>query len=246
MAQIADLKQRPAEAEAWLAKADPRQERLAIQGQRARLLAKQGQLAKARALIRSLPESEPRDAVAKVQAETQLLRDAKLWDEAYKVMGEAVARFPEDADLLYDQAMLAERLHRFDDMERQLREAIRLTPDNANAYNALGYSLADRKVRLDEARELIQKALSLKPGDPFITDSMGWLEYRAGRTDEAVRLLREAYQARPDPEIGAHLGELLWAKGDHEAAAGIWRESLKADPDNEALRDTLQRFKFKP
>ncbi len=246
MAQVSEQKQKLADAVAWLLKADPKQDKLSIQGQRARLLVKQGQLPQARALIQGLPESEPRDAVAKAQAEAQILREARQWEEAYKVIGKAVQRFPEDSDLLYDHAMLAERLRRYDDMEKMLREVMRMAPDNANAYNALGYSLADRGLRMDEARQLIQKALSFKPGDPFITDSLGWLEYRAGNKDEAVRLLQEAYQSRPDPEIGAHLGELLWTLGQRDAAARIWRDSLRDDPDNEALKDTLQRFKFKP
>jgi len=246
MAQVSEQKQKLGDAVAWLQKADPKQEKLSIQGQRARLLVKQGLLPQARALIQSLPESEPRDAVAKAQAEAQILREARQWDEAYKVIGKAVQRFPEDSDLLYDQAMLAERLRKFDDMEKMLRDVMRMAPDNANAYNALGYSLADRGQRMDEARQLIQKALSFKPGDPFITDSLGWLEYRAGNKDEAVRLLKEAYQSRPDPEIGAHLGELLWIQDQRDAATQIWRDSLRADPENEALKETMQRFKFKP
>ncbi len=246
MAQVSEQKQKLGDAVAWLQKADPKQEKLSIQGQRARLLVKQGMLPQARALIQSLPESEPRDAVAKAQAEAQILREARQWDEAYKVIGKAVQRFPEDSDLLYDQAMLAERLRKFDDMEKMLRDVMRMAPDNANAYNALGYSLAERGQRIDEARQLIQKALSFKPGDPFITDSLGWLEFRAGNKDEAVRLLKEAYQSRPDPEIGAHLGELLWTQDQRDAAAQIWRDSLRADPDNEALKETMQRFKFKP
>ncbi len=246
MAQISEQKQDIKGAANWLQRADPKSEKLNIQGQRARLLAKQGQMTEARALIHSLPETEPRDAVAKAQAEAQLLRDARQWDEAYKVLGEVVQRFPEDSDLLYDQAMLAERLRRFEDMERMLKQVIAAAPDNANAYNALGYSLADRGQRLDEARQLIQKALGIKPGDPFITDSLGWLEFRNGRLDEATRLLKEAYQARPDPEIAAHLGEVLWSQGQREPAAAVWREGLRAEPDNDALKETFQRLKFKP
>jgi len=245
MAQIAEQRQQPNEAVTWLTKADPQQTKLNIQGQRARLLARQGQLDKARAVIKALPETEPRDAVAKAQAETQLLRDAKQWREAYQVMQAAVQRFPEDSELLYDLSMLAERMQRYDDMEQQLREVIRMAPDNANAYNALGYSLADRGTRLPEARELIQKALNLKPGDPFITDSLAWLEYRAGNLAEATRLLKDAYASRPDPEIAAHLGELLWVQGQKDAALKTWRDAQQAEPDNDALKDTLRRLKVK-
>jgi len=246
MAQIAEQKQDLKQAGTWLERADPKSEKISVQGQRARLLAKQGQLPQARALLRGLPETEPRDAVAKVQAEAQLLREARQWEEAYKVTSDAVQRFPDDTDLIYDQAMLAERLKRYEDMERQLRLVIAAAPDNANAYNALGYSLADRGTRMEEARQLIQKALSLKPGDPFITDSLGWLAYRRGDKTEAARLLKEAYASRPDAEIAAHLGEVLWQQGERDAAAQVWREGLRAEPDNDALKDTLQRLKFKP
>jgi len=99
---------------------------------------------------------------------------------------------------------------------------------------------------MEEARQLIQKALSLKPGDPFITDSLGWLAYRRGDKTEAARLLKEAYASRPDAEIAAHLGEVLWQQGERDAAAQVWREGLRAEPDNDALKDTLQRLKFKP
>jgi tetratricopeptide (TPR) repeat protein len=246
MAQLAERRKQLPQAVQWLEKADPKHEKINVQGLHARLLYRQGKLTEARALIRSLPESEPRDAVTKYQAEAQLLRDANEFEEAYKVLGEACARFPEDGDLLYDQAMLGEKLHKFADMEKQLRKVMTLAPDNPNAFNALGYSFADRGVRLDDARTLINKALALRPGDPFITDSLGWLEFRAGNTSEAVRLLSEAYQARPDPEIAAHLGEVLWQQGKQNEASKLWREALKADSDNDTLRQTMKRFSVAP
>lgn len=246
MSQIAEQRKQLPQAIAWLERADPKHEKLLVQGQHARLLFRQGKLAEARKLIRSLPESEPRDAVTKYQAEAQLLRDAKQWEEAYKVLGEASQRFPDDSDLIYDQAMLGERLRKFDDMEKQLKAVMEMSPDNPNAFNALGYSLADRGIRLDEARTLIKKALELRPGDPFITDSLGWLEFRAGNTSEAMRLLREAYQARPDPEIAAHLGEVLWSQGQQDEARQLWRDALKAESDNDTLNQTIKRFKFTP
>ncbi len=242
-AQIAEQRKQPALAEQWLDKADPKREKIAIQTQHAHLLIKQGKVDQARAVLRGLPETEPRDAILKAQAEAQLMRDLRKWDEAYKVLAQANARFTDDSDLLYDQAMMAEKLNKLEDMERLLRKVIELTPDSANAYNALGYSLADRGLRLVEARELLTKALTLRPGDPFITDSMGWLEYRTGRTNEAVELLREAYQARPDAEIAAHLGEVLWSQGKQAEARQLWQEALGRDADNDALKDTLARFK---
>ena len=139
---------------------------------------------------------------------------------------------------------MAEKLERLPEMERLLRRVIELKPDNAHAHNALGYSLADRSQRLPEARALIQRALALSPGDPFITDSLGWLEFRAGNHDEAVRLLRAAYAARPDTEIGAHLGEVLWAAGLRDEARRVWREVKTRDQANEVLRETLARLRI--
>jgi Flp pilus assembly protein TadD len=123
---------------------------------------------------------------------------------------------------------------------------IELKPDNAHAHNALGYSLADRKLRLPEARELVQRALALSPGDPFITDSLGWIEFRLGNLPEAVRLLRQAYAARPDPEIGAHLGEVLWALGQQDEARRVWREARARDASNDVLLETLKRLRAEP
>ena len=134
------------------------------------------------------------------------------------MLAQANQQFPDDVDLLYEQAMMDEKLDRVDEMERLLRRVIALKPDHHHAYNALGYSFAERKVRLPEARALIKKALELSPGEPFITDSLGWVEYRLGNRDEALRLLRGAYQSRPDPEIAAHLGEVLWAAGQIDEA----------------------------
>ena len=146
-------------------------------------------------------------------------------------------------ELLYDYAMLAEKLERVDLLELNMRKLISLQPDHAHAYNALGYSLADRNVRLPEARELIEKALQLSPDDPFIIDSMGWLLYRSGKNKEALEYLRKAYSTRPDPEIAAHLGEVLWAAGERGEAEKIWSEASKKTPGNEALNGTIKRFK---
>lgn len=245
MSQIAEQRNQLPQAVTWLERADPKHERLNIQGQRARLLVRQGKLTEARKLIRELPESEPRDAVLKYQAEAQLLRDTRQWDEAYKVLAEASKRFPEDTDLLYDHAMLSERLRKYAEMESLLRKVMDMAPDNPNAFNALGFSLAERNIQLDEARTLIKKALDMRPGDPFITDSLGWVEFRAGNVSEALRLLNEAYQSRPDAEIGAHLGEVLWTQGKQDEARRVWQESAKREPENDTLKETLTRLKIK-
>ena len=192
-----------------------------------------------------MPQTSSEETRARYLAEAQLLRDAKEWQAAYTLLVEANARLPDDADLLYEQALLAEKLLRFDEMEALLRQVIKVKPDQQHAYNALGYSLADRNVRLSEARTLIEKALSFTPGDPFITDSLGWVEFRLGRLEEAARLLGEAYKQRPDVEIGAHLGEVLWAMNRQDDARKVWREAQSRDASNEVLVETLKRLKVR-
>ncbi|MBA4176638.1 MAG: hypothetical protein C0505_08745 [Leptothrix sp. (in: Bacteria)] len=233
-------------AEAWLAKIDDPNRALQVQTRRASMLARQGKIAQARELIRRAPEKDADDARAKLVAEAGVLRDAKRWREAYEVLAVASQRFSEDSDLLYEQAMMAEKLDRLDDMESLLRRVITLKPDNAHAHNALGYSLADRNQRLPEARQLVRRALELLPGDPFITDSLGWVEFRMGNREEAVRLLRSAYAMRPDTEIAAHLGEVLWAMGQRDEARLVWREAKARDAGNDVLRETLTRLRVDP
>lgn len=242
LAQAAEMDQRYTDAETWLQKIENPGSALEVQARRASLLARQGQLDAARELIRRAPEREPQDRRAKLLAEAQLLRDLKQWPQAMSVMQQAVQAFPDDVDLLYEQSMVAEKLGRLDEMERLLRRVIALKPDHHHAYNALGYTLADRNIRLPEARDLIRRALELAPGEPFITDSLGWVEFRLGNGAEALRLLRQAYAARPDVEIGAHLGEVLWVQGQQEEARRVWRESRQRDAANEVLRETLRRL----
>ena len=243
LSQAAEQRGDFATAEARLARVDNPQRALEVQTRRALLLARQGQVPQARELVRSAPERNPADARAKLLAETQVLREVKQWSEAYAVLQAANQRFPDDADLLYEQAMMAEKIGQLDAMEAQLRRVIALKPDHAHAYNALGYSLADRNLRLAEAKELIERALQLTPGDPFITDSLAWVQFRLGNHEEALRLLRQAYQARPDAEIGAHLGEVLWAMGQHDEARRIWAEARSRDAGNDVLRETMVRLK---
>ena len=232
-------------AEAWLAKVDSPQRLLDVQTRRASLLARQGKVKEARALIQAVPERTGDDARAKLMAEAQLLRDIKRWPDAAEVLAAASERFKDDTDLVYEQAMVAEKQEHWPEMEQWLRRVIALKPDHPHAHNALGYSFADRSVRLPEARELIQHALQLAPGDPFITDSLGWVEFRLGNRDEALRLLRQAHGARPDTEIAAHLGEVLWATGQHDEARSVWQEARGRDGGNEVLRETLARLKVK-
>ncbi len=230
-------------AEAWLAKVGDPQRALDVQTRRASILVRQGKVSQARELIRQVPERDPDHARAKLLAEAGVLREAKHWREAYDVLAGASQRFSDDTDLLYEQAMMAEKLNRLDDMEQLLRRVIALKPENAHAHNALGYSLAERSLRLPEARQLVQRALELLPGDPFITDSLGWVEFRMGNREEALRLLRSAYATRPDVEIAAHLGEVLWAMGRRDEARAVWREARVRDAANDVLRETLARLR---
>jgi tetratricopeptide (TPR) repeat protein len=245
LAQAAEMRGDAKAAAAWLDKIDDPQRALEVQTRRATLLAKQGKVREARAMVQQAHERKAEDARAKLIAESQMLREVKRWPEAHAVLVAANARFPSDTDLLYEQAMMAEKLSNMDEMERTLRRVIELKPDHHHAYNALGYSLAERNQRLPEARELIAKALELAPNDPFITDSLGWVEFRLGNTAEALKHLRRAYASRPDTEIAAHLGEVLWASGQRDEARRVWREGRERDGDNEVLRETLSRLQVR-
>lgn len=246
LAQIAEQRKNFAEAESWLSKITSSEDMIRAQSRRAGILAKQGKLDEARKLIRNLPERSPADARLKLSAEVQLLRDNKLYKPAYDLLAEATGRNPNDVDLLYDQATLAEKLGNPDDMERLLRQIIATRPDYHHAYNALGYSLAERNIRLPEAKQLILKALEFAPGDPFISDSLGWVEFRSGNLPEAFRILQSAFKTRPDAEIAAHLGEVLWGMGKREQAISIWKEGLMLNAENETLTGTLKRLRVKP
>jgi tetratricopeptide (TPR) repeat protein len=245
LAQIAEKRGDFAQAGAWLDRIESPQALVQAQTRRASILARQGKLEEGRKLIRALPERNPGDARMKLLAEVQLLRDTKHFQAAHDVLARAIAKEPADVDLLYDQAMLAEKMGRFDEMERLLRQLIAKKPDFQHAYNALGFSLAERNVRLPEAKTLIQKALELAPGDPFISDSLAWVEFRMGNKAEALRILQAAYKDRPDPEIAAHLGEVLWSLGEREQAQAIWREGMLLSSDNETLLETLKRLRVK-
>ena len=246
LSQIAEKRKDFNGASLWLDRIESPEDRISIQARRASILARQGKLDQARELIRAWPVRTPADARIKLTTEVQLLRDNHQLGEAYLLMEEAIERQPGDVDLLYDQALIAEKLGKFDVMERLLRQLFAAKPDYYHAYNALGYSFAERNIRLQEARELIQKALEFAPEDPMIKDSLGWVEFRNGNNAEALRILQSAFKARPDADIAAHLGEVLWAMGQREQAMTAWREGLRLSPENETLADTLKRLRVKP
>jgi len=178
-----------------------------------------------------------------IQAEADLLRETSEYQEIFALLSDALKRYPDSPDLLYDRAMAAEKLDKLDVLEADLRRVIQLRPDDAQAYNALGYTLADRTDRLAEAVGLLDKALALSPEDPFILDSVGWAHYRSGNLAKAQEFLERAYKVRQDPEIAAHLGEVLWARGMRDEAGLLWQSSLESNPRNEVLLETLRRLK---
>jgi tetratricopeptide (TPR) repeat protein len=245
LARIAEDEGRYAEALDWLAKIDEPDLYLATQVRRALVLAKLKRVDEARKVLADTRADTPQDRVAVVVTDAQILREAGRAREAFDLLAAALAQSPDDPSLLYETAMAAEKLDRLEVMERNLRRLIELKPDDAHAYNALGYSLADRNLRLDEANALIGKALKLAPDDAYIIDSQGWVYYRMGRLPQAREYLERAWQRKPHAEVGAHLGEVLWQLGERDAARRVWTEAAKLEPGNETLKATLARFKVK-
>jgi len=243
LGQIAEEQKNYPEALRWYDEVAGGEVYLRAQMRYAQVLAKQGKLTEARAHLHQVEADSVEGRVQLLLTEAQMLRDANQPRDAFVLIENALKSLPDQPELLYDYAMLAEKLDRVDLLESNLKKLIRLQPDHAHAYNALGYSLAERNVRLPEAQQLIEKALQLAPQDPFIIDSMGWVLYRMGKQKQALEYLRKAYTARPDPEIAAHLGEVLWVAGERSEAEKIWLEATKKAPDNDALNSTIKRFK---
>jgi len=246
LSQLAQKQGRLAQAEELLTRIPAEADPLKVATRRAALLAQQGRKVDGLKVLEQVKVNSPQVARQKALAISQWLREDKQFNSALTTIEQALAQFPADTDLQSELAMLCEKLGRFDQMESLLRGIMKVKPTDPHAFNALGYSLADRKIRLDEARELILKAVQLAPRDPFIQDSLGWLEFRVGNTTEAVRILEAAFKARPDAEIAAHLGEVYWSMGQQDKAGTVWREGLMLKSDNETLLETLKQFKFKP
>jgi tetratricopeptide (TPR) repeat protein len=234
------------QALAYLDKLTSPQDQRRADQRRVQILLALGRPDAAMDLVNAMPQDDDDSARAKISAEVELLRARKDEEAAYQLLSEAMARFPKDPDLAYEAAMSADKLKNLAVMESILRGLIAKHPDYYQALNALGYSLADRNVQLAEARNLIVRALSFAPKDPFIIDSMGWVEYRSGNLDAANTLLRSAFEAKPDAEIAAHWGEVLWSMGQREAAQKTWERGRQLNPDNETLRDTVRRLTRTP
>ncbi len=212
---------------------------------RAQLQAKDGKVDEALQMLAAADVESDDDRVRLILSESQLLRDAGRIPDAVKLLAEALESLPNNVDLLYEYSLVTEKNEQFDEMERVLRRIIQIAPDNHHAYNALGYSFADRNIRLQEAYDLIKVASTLAPDDPYIMDSLGWVEFRLGRLEKAEEILRRAYGIKQDAEIAVHLGEVLWMRGREEEAKKFWRNASGKDPKNETLKGTLQRLRVK-
>lgn len=251
LAQIAEERKDYAGAIQWLERIEDSRLAPAAAAKRAQLLARMGKLDDAQAIFGDMlsdaedipdPAQRTQRMTAIRQAEIATLMETKAYERARKALDERVSAEPDNADWIYELAMLDERQKRYDSMEQGLRRVIALQPEQKQGYNALGYSLADRNVRLPEARKLLERASELGPDDPYIMDSLAWVKYRMGELQPAADLLKNAYAKAPEAEIGAHLGEVLWQLGEREEARKTWTEASKIEPDNEILVDTLRRY----
>jgi tetratricopeptide (TPR) repeat protein len=206
------------------------------------LLHKADKLNEALTVLKSAPAASNQQRVTVVLIEAQMLREARQFDASYRVLAEALEKLPNHPQLLFEAAMAADKLGKFELFEQLLRKLLQVVPDHAQANNALGYSLLERNVRLEEGMQLVEKAYQLAPDDAAITDSVGWGYYRLGKLDKSAEFLRRAFAVTPDPEIAAHLGEVLWMRGSKDEAAKIWQDTLTAHPDSETLRALIKKF----
>lgn len=244
LAQIAEDEKQYNEALGWLRRIEGGDELIPARAREALVLAKMKRMDDARKLLRSTPANTPDERMQLTLAEAQLLRDSQRYDEAFKLLAQSLEKSPDAVPLLYDSAMTAEKLNRIDAMEKQLRRVMELRPEYAHAYNALGYSFADRNVRLPEALQLIEKAHQLAPDDAFILDSLGWVHFRMGNLPMARKYLEMAYAARPDAEVAIHLAEVLWTSGEQARARELLRDVRAQEPGNELLKSTTARLKI--
>jgi Flp pilus assembly protein TadD len=237
LAQMAEDDKDYATALKWLSAVGNPAATATVRIRTALIQSKQGQADQALATLDAVKPASDAEKIQFTLTRAQILRDAERLEAASDVLAKGLTELPDQPDLLYEDAMLAEKLQRMDRVELNLRKVIALRPDNPHAYNALGYSFADRNTRLDEAKVLIDKAIELAPNDAFIMDSLGWVLFRQGRSQEALEILKKAYQIKPDPEIAIHIGEVLWTLGDGESAMKI----LRSVKDNAATAATLKQ-----
>ncbi|MQT64200.1 tetratricopeptide repeat protein [Pseudomonas sp. FSL R10-0056] len=242
LGRIAEERNDPEGALVEYALVGPGSEYLPAQLRQADILISHGRGAEASKKLASARGAQPDYAIQLYLIEAETLAANNQTDRAWNTLQQALKQYPDDLNLLYSRAMLAEKRNDLDQMERDLRAIIKREPDNAMALNALGYTLSDRTTRYTEAKALIQQAYDLNPDDPAVLDSLGWVNYRLGNLDEAERLLRQALERFPDQEVAAHLGEVLWANGKQREAKKIWGTFLKENPDSPILCKTILRL----
>ena len=242
LGQLSEAKKNEEEAIAYYREVKGGEYLMAAQIRAAYLLSKHGQLAEARKLLQQAQAIDNQQRVQLVMVEAQLLREANQFDEAYQVLNQTLEKLPNNIDLLYETAMMADKIGKLDVFEQLMRKLIKIKPDHAQAYNALGYGMLERNERVPEAMQLVEKAMQLAPDDASIMDSVGWGYYRSGKLDESVKMLRRAFAGNANPEIAAHLGEVLWVRGDKEEAKKIWQDSLKENSGNEELQAVIKKF----
>lgn len=230
------------EAIAQLGLIDDPSLRFQAQVHKAVLQARHGNVVQARKTIDSLSPRDDRERSVAVLTLASIYREAGRTDTAVDLLVKADKELPNTPEIKYDLAMLYERQGRMDDFETTMLRVIELAPDNANAYNALGYTYADQNRELDEAQNLLERALELEPDNPYILDSVGWYFYRINDLEAAIEYLQRSYSQMRNAEVAAHLGEVLWSAGRRDEALRIWREGFADEPENETLIKTLQRF----
>ena len=208
----------------------------------AQILIQQGKIDDAREVLHDTHSNSNADRTQLILTESQLLREANRQNDAYIVLETALSAHPDNPELLYETALTAERIGKPERLDKHLKHLLELKPEHAHALNALGYSWAERNTRLPEAHDLIAKALKLSPEDPFIMDSMGWVLFRQGKLPEALQTLEKAYKLRADPEIAAHLGEVLWTANRKDEARSLLNDAAKANPDNEVLNLVIKKL----
>jgi tetratricopeptide (TPR) repeat protein len=243
LAQVAEKQNHDDTATSWYNKVQAGQHYLEAQIGLANLIARTQSVDKAIENLDAIDDLNTAQQIIVIQTEASMLAKATRNQDAFGLLDKAVKNLPNTPELIYDYALAAERLQKFDIMEAELRKIIAVKPDFSAAYNALGYSFADRNIRLNEALSLIEKALSIDPNDHYMLDSLGWVHYRKGNLDKAIEYLQQAYKVNQDPEIAAHLGEVLWQKGRYDEAKKIWSDALAAYPKNEVLLATTNKFK---
>ena len=242
LGQLHEARRNTDEAMSWYAQVRDGDYFFDAQMRIAVLLAKRGDVAEARERLSAIPANNNQARVRIYLTEGEILREAKQYQEAFDLYTTALEVMPQNVDLLYARGLTAERIGRLDILEADFKAVLAIDPENAQALNALGYTLADRTTRYEEALEYVQRALELRPNDAAVIDSMGWVLYRLGRHDEALKYLRRAFEMLNDAEIAAHLGEVLWVTGDHDRAREVWDEALREAPQHEILLDVIKRF----